>query len=129
MKTKILLISVIIFCIAKDVKGQVSVVKQDPNFPYQNMPQVLPATKELLPGGDRSQKMLDGAHKLIEEKINESIISRSKFWHRDFSSTKTYELSVEPNRKRLMNYIGVETEPPTNFNIGLGDKNPSFYLE
>src|SRR5206468_2809480 len=48
-----------------------------------------------------------------------------------FSSTKAYELSVEPNRKRFMKYIGVEdkTEPSVNFNIGLEDKNPPVYLE
>lgn len=131
MKNKISLISVIIFCVVTGLEAQVPAINPDPNFPYQSMPKVLAATKELEPGGDRSQKMLDGAHTLIEEKINGSIINRSKYWHRDFSSAKAYELSVEPNRKRFMNYIGVEdkTEPPVNFNVGLEDKNPAVYLE
>ena len=118
-----------IFCLLASLSATVNA--QDQNFPYKIMPQVLPATKELLPDGDRSQKMLDGAHQLIEEKINESIASRSKYWNRDFSSTKAYELSVEPNRKRFMKYIGVEdkTEPSDNFNVGLEDKNPPVYLE
>jgi len=127
MKNKFSLAGVVMLCVITGVKAQVS----DPNFPYKNMPQVMPSTKELLPDGDRSQKMLDGAHKFIEEKINESIVSRPKFWSRDYSSAKAYELSVDPNRKRFMKYIGVEdkNEPPLNFNVGLEDKNPPVYLE
>ena len=36
------------------------------------MPEVLPGTKRLPGNGDLSAKMLDGAHKFIEEKIKES---------------------------------------------------------
>jgi len=114
------------------VSFAVAVVKaQDPDFPYKNLPQVMPGTKELLPGGDRSRKMLDGAHLLIDKKIDQSIANRSAFWKRDFSSTKAYEQSVEPNRKRFMQSIGVEDKsaPFLNFNVGLEDKNPAVNLE
>ena len=80
----------------------------DANFPYKNMPDMLPGTGPLTWQGDLSVKMLDGAHKFIEEKIEESVSSRAKLWNRDFSSPSAYERSVEPNRKRFMKYIGVE---------------------
>ena len=113
MKNKISLICVVILCVISRVEGPSLSTTADANFPYKNMPKVMPSTKPLLPGGDLSEKMLDGAHKFIEEKINESIVNRLKLWNRDFSSQEAYEKSVEPNRKRFMKYIGVEdkTEP------------------
>ena len=103
----------------------------DVNFPYKNMPEVLAGTKPLTWDGDLSDKMLDGAHKFIEEKINESIVNRLKLWNRDFSSREAYEPSVEPNRKRFMKCIGVEdkTEPFINYNTGLEDKNPPVFMQ
>src|SRR6266498_2480618 len=131
MKNKISLICLIIFSATGRVESQAPIKGADVNFSYKNMPEVLPGTKPLTWEGDLSAKMMDWAHKFIDEKINESMAGRSKFWNRDFGSTKTYELSVEPNRKRFMKYIGVEdkTEPPLNFNVGLEDKNPPVYLE
>lgn len=43
--------------------------------------------------------MLDGAHRLIDRKIDESIQFRSRYWQRD--------RSVEPNRQRFACQIGV----------------------
>src|SRR5437762_6146922 len=131
MKNKISLICLIILSATGRVESQAPINAADVNFSYKNMPGVLPGTKPLTWEGDLSAKMMDRAQQFIDEKINESIAGRSKFWNRDFSSTKAYELSVEPNRKRLMKYIGVEdkTEPSINFNVGLEDKNPPVYLE
>ncbi|MEP7107132.1 MAG: dienelactone hydrolase family protein [Ferruginibacter sp.] len=131
MKINILLICLIIFCAIGSADAQPVFNSGDLNFPYKNMPGILPGTKQLVWDGDLSVKMLDGAHKFIDEKINQSIASRLKYWNRDFSTTGAYELSVEPNRKRFMKYIGVEdkTAPPDNYNIGLEDKNPPVYLE
>jgi len=36
------------------IDAQAPTTSNDPNFPYKNMPQVLPDTKELLQGADRS---------------------------------------------------------------------------
>ena len=73
---------------------------------------------------DLSTKMLDEAHQFIDEKIDQSIVSRLKFWHLNFSSREAYEASVEPNRRRLMQYIGVEgkSKPIANYNVGFPDK-------
>jgi len=95
------------------------------------MPEVLPETKSLTWTDDLSIKMLDGAHQFIEEKIKESVDNRLKLWNRNFSSGPAYEMSVEPNRKRFIKYIGVEdkTEAFKNYNIGLPDKNPPVFMQ
>ena len=51
----------------------------------------------LAPDSDLSARMLDGAHKFIEEKINASVGNRLKLWNRDLTSQEAYEKSVEPN--------------------------------
>ena len=57
--------------------------------------------------------------------------TRLKLWNRDFNSREAYEISVEPNRKRFIKYIGVEdkTEPFKNYNTGLPDKNPAVFMQ
>jgi dienelactone hydrolase len=67
----------------------------------------LPGTDPLNWTGDRSIKMMDGAHRYAERKIGESVGKRKKHWSRDFSSHQAYEKSVEPNRRRFMRKIGV----------------------
>jgi dienelactone hydrolase len=131
MKNKISLIATIIFFIMGGLKAQSKTDSNDINFPYKNMPEVFPGTKLLTYHGDISSKMLDGAHKFIEQKILESVSSRSKFLNRNFTSQQAYELSVEPNRKRFMKYIGVEDKsvPVVNYNVGLPDENPPIYMQ
>lgn len=51
--------------------------------------------------------MLDGAHRLIDRKIDESIEMRPRHWRRDLSSAESYGRSVEPNRQRFARQIGV----------------------
>lgn len=91
----------------------------------------MPGTKLLTWKGDLSVKMLDSAHKFIEEKINESVSDRLKLWNRDLTSPSAYELSVEPNRKRFMQYIGVEDKniPIHSYNMGLEDKHPEVSMQ
>ena len=83
MKNKISLIATIIFFIMGGLKAQSKTDSNDINFPYKNMPEVFPGTKLLTYHGDISSKMLDGAHKFIEQKILESVSSRSKFLNRN----------------------------------------------
>lgn len=100
-------------------------------YTYSNMPPVLPGTKQLTWKVDISKKLLDDAHEFIEKEISESIVNRSKFWNRNFSSSEAYEVSVEPNRKRFMKYIGVEdkSEPFVNYNTGWKDERPVVSME
>jgi len=132
MKNNISLICAIIFSLSGKAQiVQPSANNKDATFTYDKMPEVLPATKPLTTEGDLSTKMLEGAHKFIEKKIDESIASSLKLWNRDFTSKEAYEKSVEPNRRRFMKYIGVEdkTEPLVNYDIGLPDKYPQVFMQ
>ena len=101
------------------------------DLPFSKLPDVLPGTRPLARGGDLTAKMLDGAHKFIEEKINESVAHRSRFWKRDFTSKEAYDQSIEPNRKRFMKCIGVEDKslPLPNYKMGLADTHPAVYMQ
>lgn len=100
-------------------------------LPYNNMPDVLPGTKTLTLQGDIPEYVMDGAHRFIEMKIKESLDIRHKFWNRDFSSDIRYRNSIEPNRKRLMQYLGIEDKSLklVNYNIGLPDEYPVTSLQ
>jgi dienelactone hydrolase len=76
-------------------------------FPPEHPFLGLPATAPLTWSGDLSVKMMDGAHRYAERKIRESVEARQKHWARDLSSQAAYEKSVEPNRKRFAQKIGV----------------------
>src|SRR5436190_20712058 len=63
---------------------------------------------ELLTGDDDlSAKMMDGAHRFVERKIAESPAARQRHWQRNFSSRAAYEKSVELNRTRFREKIGL----------------------
>lgn len=89
----------------KEVSAQTQPVRSD------TIPEPLPGTVPLtwdLSSRDMSRKMLEGAHTFIERKIEQTAAARSKSWQRDFKSTVAYEKSVDPNRERLMDIIGVQ---------------------
>src|SRR6266498_4485579 len=124
MRSKISIICSIMFSLILKAEGLQLPANKDSIFTYNKMPEVLPGTRLLEAENDLSVKMLNGAHKFIEEKINESVASRLKLWNRDLTSQQAYEKSVDPNRRRFMKYIGVEdkTDPLVNYNVGIPDK-------
>jgi dienelactone hydrolase len=67
----------------------------------------LPGTEPLTWQGDLSERMMDGAHRFVERKIDESVGNRQRYWNRDFTARAAYEKSVEANRERFMKSIGV----------------------
>lgn len=90
-------------------------------FRYDSMPLVLPGTKHLTWDHsplDMSRKMLEGAHQLIDQKIQNAILSREKSWSRDFRSRDAYEKSIEPNLRRFMDAIGLKNQPIPTRNHG-----------
>lgn len=105
--------------------------EQRSGYPYQDMPEVFPGTKELSPEEDRSIKILDGAHALIEQKIAEASSRRAEYWSRDVSSREAYERSVEDNRKRFMKIIGVDdkSQPLHSFKQVLQESYPPVTME
>ncbi|HEV3025298.1 MAG TPA: dienelactone hydrolase family protein, partial [Pirellulales bacterium] len=70
----------------------------------------LPDTGPLTAEGDLSASMLDGAHRLIDRKIAESIDRRGRHWKRDLASREAYERSIAANRERFARRIGVIDE-------------------
>jgi dienelactone hydrolase len=75
--------------------------------------QQLPGTAQQLPGtgslvwqDDLSVRMMDGAHRFVERKIDRSIETRQRHWRRDLSSRAAYEQSVAANRARLEKIVG-----------------------
>ena len=51
----------------------------------------LQGTELLTWQGDLSERMMDGAHRFVERKIDESIGNRQRYWNRDFTSRQAYE--------------------------------------
>ncbi|MBL7699777.1 MAG: dienelactone hydrolase family protein [Chitinophagaceae bacterium] len=118
---KITVLPFLFLCCAVVVRAQ------SDQFLYSKMPDVFPGSRQLTLEGDLSVIMLDGAHKFIERKIDESINARQQLWKRDLSSADAYEKSVEPNRTHFTKYIGVvdKSEPPVSYNVGFPEKYPA----
>src|SRR5438093_12652754 len=90
----------------------------------------LPGTQPLTWKEDLSEKMMDGAHRFVERKIDESIQTRQKYWKRDLSSHQAYENSVEPNRNRFLMNIGVvDARLPVVMERFGDDDNPALVAE
>jgi dienelactone hydrolase len=86
----------------------------------------LPDTKPLDWQGDLSVQIMDGCHRFIERKIDQSIDNRPALWHRDFSSAAAYAKSVEPNRERFKKILGVvDSRAPARMERFGDDRNPA----
>lgn len=131
MKLEIILAGFLWLSINNVKAQEPSVNSVDISYPFDHMPAVLPGTAQLTWNTDISAKLLDDAHVFVERKIAESINGRSAFWHRDYSSKDAYEASVQPNRERLMKYIGVENKQASflNRNTGFKDSRPAIFME
>ena len=66
MEVKTSITGIVALFIIINVDAQNNNDRADANFPYQNMPAVLPGTVQLTWQGDLSVRMLDGAHKFID---------------------------------------------------------------
>jgi dienelactone hydrolase len=67
----------------------------------------LPGTKPLERDDELDVRMMDGLHRFIERKLEESVGGRKEDWKRDFTSQEAYEKSVQPNRERLKKVLGI----------------------
>jgi dienelactone hydrolase len=52
-------------------------------------------------------RLMEGAHRFVGRKIDESVRTRERHWNRDLSSTEAYERSIAGNRERLRRSIGL----------------------
>src|SRR5439155_27235354 len=77
----------------------------------------LPGTTALKSHDDVAAEMVDRINRFLEQAIESSIKSRSRFWTWDFHSVELYNRSLELNRKHLRRIIGaVDKRVP--FEIG-----------
>src|SRR3954471_17690796 len=67
----------------------------------------LAGTEPLTMEGDIAAAMVAGIDKFLLREIDLSVERREKFWKRDFSSPEAYNKSIEPNRQRLKQILGV----------------------
>ena len=79
---------------------------------------------------DLSGRMMDGAHRFVERQIADSQARSGRFWKYDTSSTTAWNTSVENNRSRLREIIGVvdARRPPGLERFG-DDENPALVAE
>ncbi|WP_395737263.1 dienelactone hydrolase family protein [Prosthecobacter sp.] len=70
-------------------------------------PETLPDTQPLIKDGDISEQMHAAALEDMDQLIADSVKTRAKHWHRDFSSTNAYTASVHENRERFKHIIGL----------------------
>ncbi len=77
---------------------------------FASPPALLPDSQPLTREGDLATQMVEGIHRFLTEQTSRSVNSRRAFWHPDYSSLKAYEVSVDPNRRRLCKAIGMIDE-------------------
>jgi cephalosporin-C deacetylase-like acetyl esterase len=82
----------------------------------------LPGTKPLSMTGDIASELVAGVDRFLLKEIAESAGKRASYWKRDFSSIAAYNASIEPNRKRLAQILGVRDQ---RILVG-GDESPRF---
>jgi dienelactone hydrolase len=84
----------------------------------------LPGTEALTTQGDLAAQMVDGLHRYLIQQTNASVEARASRWKRDYASHATYVASVELNRKRFRQIIGLIDErvpySAPNLNVTLG---------
>ncbi len=66
----------------------------------------LSGTKRLTTEGDLASQMVEGLNAYVTQATAASIVQREALWHRDYSSHRAYQASVEPNRYRFIKRIG-----------------------
>ncbi|MCA9210105.1 MAG: hypothetical protein KDA55_17225, partial [Planctomycetales bacterium] len=72
--------------------------------------QTLPGTEPLTWEGDLAARMVAGVDRFLLNKIEQSAAKRERHWQRNLDSAAAYQESVEPNRKRLAERLGVRDE-------------------
>jgi hypothetical protein len=74
--------------------------------------------------------MLDGLHRFVERKVDESVTGRARFWKRAPSSPGAYERSIRANRESFRTIIGaVDTRMPAPMERFGDDDRPALVAE
>lgn len=67
----------------------------------------LPGTQVLTLEGDIASTLVDGVDQFLTRKLNDSITAREQHWSRNFSSIDAYKKSIEANRQKLSEILGL----------------------
>ena len=94
--------SVVVILLAVTQIGSGSARAAEPESPG-----VLPGTKPLAMSGDIASELVAGVDRFLVKETEKSIQRRARFYKRDFSSPQKYNESIEPNRQRLAQILGV----------------------
>ena len=70
----------------------------------------LRGTRPLTLSGDISETMIAGVDRFLLRETEASVAARADYWRRDVSSPAAYVASVEPNRARLAQMLGLRDE-------------------
>lgn len=84
-------------------------------------PEVLPGTSLWVGHGQIPDEIMAGAHAWIEKKIDQAAVQRGQHWHYDFSSPALFRASIQPQRERLMNILGIPFDLSSKQNSPLFD--------
>ncbi|MBI4621719.1 MAG: dienelactone hydrolase family protein, partial [Verrucomicrobia bacterium] len=68
----------------------------------------MPGTAPLREEQNLTERVIDGASAFMANEIKRVAGARETLWKPDYSSQQAYETSVEPNRKRFQDYIGLK---------------------
>jgi dienelactone hydrolase len=92
---------------------------------------ILPQTAPLAwPEEDLSARLMDGAHRFVERQIVEAQARSGRFWTYDRSSAAAWEASVEDNRERLREILGVvDARLPSRIERFGDDEHPALVAE
>lgn len=74
---------------------------------FQNPDKSLKGSTKLLDDGDLSSMMIRGIDKFLERELLASENGRAKYFKADFTGPEAYNNSIQPNRKRLEEIIGI----------------------
>ncbi|WP_165221577.1 alpha/beta hydrolase family protein [Aquisphaera insulae] len=74
-------------------------------------PERLPGTQPLTQAGDLASAMVDGIDRFLLRKIDESASKRPGFWNRRLTSALDWDRSIEGNRQRLCQILGLRDRP------------------
>ncbi len=92
----------IVFLLVATTAGSVEAGEPSPKY--------LEGTKPLTLEGDISDTMIAGVNRFLLRELNASIERRKTLWRRDSTSSTAYQTSVEPNRRRFAEIIGLRDE-------------------
>ncbi len=70
-------------------------------------PEPLPGTAPLTWEDDIASRLVTGVDRFLLDQIEAARQTRDPYWHRDFASPEAYSQSVEPNRSRLRDMLGL----------------------